>query len=200
MERRPSAAGLNSGLFLMRWLNFARRGFRNLLIFALASAGAGASAQEMVQTFKDPSFGGNPFYSDHLLTIAGYHRPSPPTVVTSPEDLLASQLRAQLTSTLSTNILTTITTAKAGDSGNFTVGSQQISFTKTATETTVTFTNTKTGEVSTIVIPVVKTGTPPFGSLQSPETALVNSAQPLSPTLAAREGSGLEVNLGPPPL
>jgi curli production assembly/transport component CsgF len=156
----------------------------------------------MVHTFRDPSFGGNPFNSEHLLAIAGFDRPAQSTPTTSPEDLLASQLRAQLTSSLSSSILTTIQTAKPGDTGSFTVGSQVISFARTATETTVTFTNTRTGEVSTLVIPVSKTTTPsPFGASPSGESALIGVSQSASqPPLVNSGAVGLEVSLGPPPL
>ena len=164
-------------------------------------ASAPAAAQEIVFTFQNPSFGGNPFYSEHLLAIAGFDRPSQPTEVTSPEDLLAAQLRAQLSSTLSANILTTIQTAKPGDMGSFTVGNQQIDYSRTATETTVVFTNTRTGETSTLVIPVVQPRTPtPFGS--SAETTLIGGTvvSGAAPVNSPSSSSGLEIPLGPPPL
>lgn len=175
---------------------------RSLLIAGLIAVSAPAAAQDLVHTFKDPSFGGNPFNSEHLLAIAGFDRPEQRTEATSPEDLLASQLRAQLTSSLSSSILTTIQTAKPGDTGSFTVGSQIISFTRTATETTVTFTNTRTGEVSTLVIPVAKTTTPsPFGASPSGESALIGVSALARPSPLVDGGeAGLEVPLGPPPL
>ncbi len=173
-------------------------------LFSIGAIGASApaAAQEMVFTFQNPSFGGNPFYSEHLLAIAGFDRPTQPTPTTSPEDLLAAQLRAQLTSTLSANILTTIQTAKPGDMGSFTVGNQQIDYSRTATETTVVFTNTKTGETSTLVIPVVQPRTPtPFGS-SSAETALMgDSLVPGAPSAnPSSNPAGLEISLAPPPL
>lgn len=121
-----------------------------------ALAAAPAQAQDLVHHFIDPSFGGNPFYSDHLLAIANIDRPAQPTTPTTTptqEDLIAQQLQARLLSTLSGNILDSINNAKVGDTGNFALGNQTISFSKTATETTVTFTNTTTGEVNTVVIP-----------------------------------------------
>ena len=132
------------------------------IVLALASTlsaavgAAPAQAQDLVHRFIDPSFGGNPFYSDHLLAIANLDRPAQPTTPTTTptqEDLIAQQLQARLLSTLSGNILDSINNAKVGDTGNFTLGNQTISFTRSATATTVTFTNTATGEVNTVVIP-----------------------------------------------
>ncbi|HEU0044536.1 curli assembly protein CsgF [Sphingomonas sp.] len=124
---------------------------------ALLIAGTSpAHGQDLVHRFIDPSFGGNPFYSDHLLAVANVDRPAAPTTpVTTPtdEELLAQQLRARLLSQLSGNILDSIQNAAVGDTGNFTFGNQTVSFRRTATETTVTFTNTTTGEVNTVVIP-----------------------------------------------
>lgn len=182
--------------------NAIKQGLCSLALAGLAASAAPLSAQEMVQTFKNPSFGGNPFYSDHLLAIAGFNRPTQPTESTSPEDLLASQLRAQLTSSLSANILTAIQTAKPGDTGAFTVGAQQISFSRTATETTVTFTNTRTGEVSTLVIPVLRSGTTtPFGSMPSAESVLASTGRAALPAGAAPGAApGLDAMLGPAPL
>ena len=140
----------------------SRRGSLRVTRLAIAGAalvlvGAGpVQAQDLVHRFIDPSFGGNPFYSDHLLAIANVDRPAAPTTpVTTPtdEELLAQQLRARLLSQLSGNILDSIQNAAVGDTGNFNFGNQTVSFRRTATETTVTFTNTTTGEVNTVVIP-----------------------------------------------
>ena len=123
-----------------------------LATFALASA---ACAQPLVHRFINPNFGGNPFNTD-LLAVANIDRPAAPsTSAATPtaDELLASQLRSQLTSTLSSNILTTILNARPGDSGNFVLGDQKITYVRTATETTVTFLNTRTGESSQLIIP-----------------------------------------------
>ena len=192
----------------------------SLLALCAACAGGGlapACAQELSFTFRDPSFGGNPFYSTHLLGIAELSRPAQPSTATSPEDLVASQLRAQLTSSLSANILSTIQAAKPGDSGTFTVGNQQISYARTATQTTVTFTNAKTGETSQLVIPGASSAVAtPFSASTSPvltgqslgtsavsaEQALMaqSAAAPLPVTPVISSPSGLEVSLAPAPL
>lgn len=123
----------------------------------LTALSAPACAQEFTQTFINPSFGGNPFYSDHLIAIAGLDRPEEPEDeddTPSADELLASQIRAGLTSSLTSDILLAIQNAEPGDTGRFVIGDQIITFIRTAGETRVTFTNGRTGEVSELVIPV----------------------------------------------
>lgn len=128
------------------------------MILAGAVFAVPAQAQELTHRFLNPSFGGNPFYSDHLLGIANIHRPKEPEDPEEPapteEELLARQLQARFLSQLSSTIRERIEGAKPGESGEFEFGDQRISFTRTATETRVTFVNTRTGESRVIVIPV----------------------------------------------
>ena len=153
---------------------------------ALAMGSTSAQAQDLVHHFLDPSFGGNPFYSDHLLAIAAIDRPAQqttPTPTPTQEELLAQQLRAQLLSQLSGNILDQIQNAAVGDTGDFTFGNQQVSFTRTAAQTTVTFTNTTTGEVNTLVIPAANASA---SASVSADTATARLAAPASPLLTQR--------------
>jgi curli production assembly/transport component CsgF len=170
--------------------------YRVAALAALSAAGAfsggAAHAQELTHRFLNPSFGGNPFNSEHLLGIANIHRPAEPKeVVDTPtaDDLLVSQIRSSLTSTVSSTILSRIQNAKPGETGSFVLGDQQINFTRTATETTVTFTNLKTGETSQLVIPVTPTTPTPF--------PFSNSSAPLSAGQSAEQALGA---LSPPPL
>lgn len=169
------------------------------LLIASATLGGEAQAQELTHRFINPSFGGNPFYSEHLLGIANIHRPAEPEEPgeepPSEEELIASQIRARLLSQLSGDVLDRIESAKPGESGNFEFGDQRISFTKTATETRVTFVNARTGETQTIVIPVRPPSSSPFGSVgtraASAEQALgAGGASPLSPIGGLATGSG----------
>lgn len=119
---------------------------------------APAYAQELSHRFINPSFGGNPFYSEHLRAIAEIDRPNEPEEPTedppSEEELLAAQLRAQFLSQLSGDIRTRIQNARPGDTGDFELGDQRISFVRTQTETQITFVNTRTGETRRVVLPV----------------------------------------------
>jgi curli production assembly/transport component CsgF len=126
-----------------------------------------AGAQELTHRFINPSFGGNPFYSDHLLGTANIHRPDEPEEPEEPpiseEELLASNLRSRFLSQTQSQILDAIQNAQPGQSGEFTLGDQRISFTRTATETRVTFFNPRTNETRVVVIPVTSSGGSRFG-------------------------------------
>jgi curli production assembly/transport component CsgF len=185
----------------------APRAAKPLAAFLLAGAAlfaAGpASAQELVHTFTNPSFGGNPFYSEHLLATANIHRPDAPEepaeTPPSEEELLASQLRSQFLSQLSGEIRRRIQTARPGDTGTFELGDQRISFVRTATETQITFLNTRTGETRRVVIPAGST-TDPFGATPTQAASAGQVAVPLIPGQAPVAGRRLspEQALGAP--
>jgi curli production assembly/transport component CsgF len=164
-----------------------------LLAGAALFAAGPASAQELVHTFTNPSFGGNPFYSEHLLATAEIHRPTrpeePAEETPSEEELLASQLRSQFLSQLSGEIRRRIQTARPGDTGTFELGDQRISFVRTATETQITFVNTRTGETRRVVIPAGST-TDPFGTAPT-QTASRQIPVPVIPGQAPASGQRL---------
>jgi len=157
------------------------------ILFASAAlvVSSPASAQELVHTFTNPSFGGNPFYSDHLIGIANIHRPDAPEEPQedppSEEELLAAQLRSQFLSQLTGEIRRRIQTAQPGDSGEFELGDQRISFVRTATETQITFLNTRTGETRRVVIPA-GSNDDPFGAAPTRSAAARQIPVPLGPT------------------
>lgn len=125
---------------------------------AIASLGFAASearAQQLKHEFINPSFGGNPFYSDHLLGIATIHRPKEPQDPPLTQDeLLIRQIQSRLAGQVAADIETRIAQARPGETGEFVLGDQVVRFTRTTTETRVTFLNTRTGETSELVIPV----------------------------------------------
>lgn len=170
-----------------------------MLLSGVALGGGEAQAQELTHRFLNPSFGGNPFYSDHLLGIANIHRPDEPeepgVEPPSEEELIASQIRARLLSGLSGDILDRIEAARPGESGNFEFGDQRISFTRSATETRVTFVNSRTGETRTVVVPVNRQ---PGSSLTSPGTRAASAEQALGAGGASPLGSisGLATGAG----
>jgi curli production assembly/transport component CsgF len=177
-------------------------GLRAIMVPAALVGGAStASAQELVHTFINPSFGGNPFYSDHLRGIAEIHRPDEPeepdSPTPTPEELLVSQLQAQLRATLSSNILRAIQTAQVGQSGEFLVGNSRINYTRTTLGTRVTFTNLETGDVREIFVPSGSTGVA-SASASSAEAALgaPGTSVSLSPSASQSEAPGL-LNLPP---
>lgn len=150
-----------------------------LLAAAATLVATPASAQELVHRFINPSFGGNPFYSDHLFSIANLDRPDQPEEPAEPvpteEELIARQIRARFLSNLSSDIIQQIERSQPGQSGEFNFGNQRVSFTRTATETRITFTNTETGVTDTIVVPV-RSGSSLFAA---------TAPTPVAPTAAA---------------
>lgn len=127
-----------------------------------------ASAQELVFGFKNPSFGGNPFYSDHLLSIATAQRPERPRDESELAELtegeqFARQLQSRLLSALSSSLVETITGSAPGTTGTFVVGDQSIFFERTLTQIRLVITNTLTGEITEIVVPVFNFNNPPPG-------------------------------------
>lgn len=169
-----------------------------------------ASAQELVHRFISPGFGGNPFNTDYLLGTANIHRPDEPAAPTdtpTEEELIARQIQARFLSNLSSDIIDRIQNAQPGDSGEFNVGDQVIRFSRTATETRITFVNGRTGETSEVVIPDRNAGAASAGVLSvgqsSAERALMGGQGLSTGTLSgvgglqglATEGS-LEARLG----
>jgi curli production assembly/transport component CsgF len=153
---------------------------------------APAGAQEMVHRFITPSFGGNPFYSDHLLTIANIHRPDAPEEPEedppSNEELIAQQIRARFLSQLSGDIIDRIQDAEVGDTGNFEFGDQRISFTRTTAGTRITFVNQSTGETQELFLPATGQSTALLNSKVAAQSANPSAEQVLS---ATGTGAGL---------
>lgn len=174
------------------------------LVASVAAAGAAsaAHAQELTHRFINPSFGGNPFYSDHLLGIANIHRPDEPEEPAAPapteEELLARQLQARFLSQLSTSIRDQIENAQPGQSGSFDFGNQRISFTRSQAETRVTFVNTTTGETRVIVIPVAGAGSSALAASAGTARAPVSAEQALGAGGASLTGSSAGGSALPP--
>ena len=115
-----------------------------------------AHAQDIVYEPINPSFGGNPFNSAHLLGIAGAQNKTkdPTTPTTSSEaDIFARQLQSRLLSALSSQIVDAIFGENPQESGTITFGGQTIRFERGLDAVTLTITNDGTGEVTTIVVP-----------------------------------------------
>jgi len=122
----------------------------------LAFAGSAALAQDITYQPVDPSFGGNPFNSAHLLGIANaqnkYKDPSAANS-SSQADIFARQLQSRLLSALSSQITDAIFGDNPQQHGTITFGGQTIVFDRGLEDVTLTITNDDTGEVTTIVVP-----------------------------------------------
>ena len=117
---------------------------------------APVAAQDITYEPIDPSFGGNPFNSAHLLGIANaqndYKDPRA-TTNSSQADIFARQLQSRLLSALSSQIVNAIFGEDPQESGTIRFGGQTISFVRDLESVTLTITDDDTGEVTTIVVP-----------------------------------------------
>ncbi|MBR0552545.1 curli assembly protein CsgF [Sphingomonadaceae bacterium LXI357] len=123
----------------------------------LAGFASPAVAQDMVYTPVDPSFGGNPFNSSHLLGIANaqnqFKDPNSTSNSNSQADIFARQLQSRLLSALSSQIVDAIFGENPQQHGTISFGGQTIVFDRGIDDVTLTITDDNTGEVTTIVIP-----------------------------------------------
>ena len=117
---------------------------------------APAMAQDIVYTPVNPSFGGNPFNSAHLLGVANAQNNfKDPKAASSGSqaDIFARQLQSRLLSALSSQIVDAIFGDNPQQSGTIRFGDQTIEFVRSLDSVTLTITNTLTGEVTVIVVP-----------------------------------------------
>lgn len=115
-------------------------------------------AQDIVYQPTDPSFGGNPFNSAHLLGIANaqndFRDPRSSNSSTSSQaDIFARQLQSRLLSALSSQIVDAIFGENPQENGTISFGGQTVDFFRSLDEVTLNITNDETGEVTKIVIP-----------------------------------------------
>ncbi len=136
-----------------------------LAVLGIAVLATPVSAQELKFEFRNPSFGGNPFNSDHLLATATAQRPPQKsngangTGELTEAQLFARQIQSRLLSALSSSVVEAITGSDPGTSGEFTVGDQKISFERTLREIRLSIFDNSTGETTDIVVPVLTLNT-----------------------------------------
>ena len=122
----------------------------------LLNVSAPVFAQDIVYAPINPSFGGNPFNSAHLLGIANAQNDlKDPKAATSGSqaDIFSRQLQSRLLSALSSQIVDAILGENPQQRGTIQFGGQTISFVRGLEEVTLTIADDCTGEVTTIVIP-----------------------------------------------
>ncbi|MDB5718400.1 MAG: hypothetical protein JWM38_1827 [Sphingomonas bacterium] len=115
-----------------------------------------AQAQDLVHQPIDPSFGGNPFNSAHLLGVANAqndYKDSSATTSSSQADVFTRQLQSRLLAALSTQITDAIFGDNPQDRGTITFGGQTVAFIRSLESVQLTITNNDTGEVTDIEIP-----------------------------------------------
>ena len=137
-------------------------------MLAVMSLSCPALAQELVYTPVNPSFGGNPFNSSHLLSIAEADRPDPPAASSSAfaaasgatqTDFFIRQLESRILSRLSLDITDAIFGEGAEPSGTFSFNQTTLSF-ETLIDGTILLdiVDNATGATTTIEVPAFLTG------------------------------------------
>lgn len=119
-----------------------------------ALVASGAAAQDLSYTPTNPSFGGNPFNSSHLLGVAGaQNNYKEPTTATSQSELFSRQLQSRLLSALASQVTDAIFGDNPQDNGTITFGDQTITFVRSLDSVKLSITDAATGTVTDIEIP-----------------------------------------------
>lgn len=137
-------------------------------------AAAPLFAQDLVYRPINPSFGGNPLNSSHLLAIAGAQRTA--TARDAPQtgsgtvdggapgssdaDLFVRQLQGRLLSALAAQVTDAIFGTNPQESGTVTFGTTTVTFERTLETIRLLITNTLDGTVTEIVVPQLVASNP----------------------------------------
>ena len=131
-----------------------------LALTVLISSSSLSYAGELVYTPRNPSFGGNPFYSDHLLGVANsnnkFEKPSSNSGLLTQQDPskeFERVIQSSLLSRISSQIADQIYGENARDSGRFVIGSKTVDFAKCGGSRSVTISDSSTGGKTLILIP-----------------------------------------------
>lgn len=123
---------------------------------------AAASASELVYQPINPSFGGNPFNSSHLLGIANavnkHDGPQAKSATSSlsQEDLFAQQLQSRLLSGLTDQVVQAVFGPNAQDSGKIVFGDQTITFSRGLEAIHLSIFDSGTGKTTTVDVPTIQ--------------------------------------------
>ncbi|ULQ47362.1 curli assembly protein CsgF [Flagellatimonas centrodinii] len=126
-----------------------------------------AQASELIYRPTNPSFGGNPFNSDHLRATAEAQRPRSDRgnglglAGSSPADQFVRQLQSRLLSSLATEVNNAIFGDDAAESGTIVFGDQVIEFSRGLEFVSLVIANNATGERTEIQVPLLQVGVAP---------------------------------------
>ncbi|MEP1229211.1 MAG: curli assembly protein CsgF [Litorimonas sp.] len=157
-----------------------------------------SAAQDLVYTPINPSFGGNPFNSAHLLAIANaqndFEPESDEDSTQSDLDRFIRSLQSRLLSSLSTQVANAIFGEDAQDEGTIVFGDQTISFVRGLDGIELTITE---GDGSQTVI-TVPTFTSTAGAVTDTSAQPSTSVQPLTAPATATAPSSSVTAFGLP--
>lgn len=127
------------------------------IALAWGAVGTPAFSQDLVHEPISPTFGGNPFNSNHILGVANaQNKNTDPNAVdrNNQSSIFARQLESRLLSALSSQIVDAIFGDNPQEQGTITFGGQTIEFFRGLDEVTLIIRNDETGEETRIVIPL----------------------------------------------
>jgi len=118
-----------------------------------------SAASELVYTPVNPSFGGNPFNSSHLQSLATaqrqYDAPSRSSASsTDPLNNFSRTITSRLLSRISSSIADRIYGEDAEDSGQFIIGDTTIDFERVDGQVVINIADALTGDSTTVSVPV----------------------------------------------
>ena len=119
-----------------------------------------ANAQDLTYTPINPSFGGSPFNSGHLLGIAGAQKPEKKAAAraeqTASEQFL-KQLQSRLLSALAGQVTNSIFGDNPQDQGTVSFGNQIVTFQRGLDAVVLTVVDLAAGTTTEIEIPILQT-------------------------------------------
>ncbi|KPQ38243.1 MAG: curli production assembly/transport component CsgF [Porphyrobacter sp. HL-46] len=127
------------------------------LMAAMVVVATPVVAQDLVHQPISPTFGGNPFNSNHVLGVANANndtRDPRSTSTNSQADIFARQLQSRLLSALSSQVVDAIFGDNPQEQGTISFGGQTIEFFRSLDEVTLIIRNDDTGEETRIVVPL----------------------------------------------
>ena len=124
-----------------------------------------ASASQITYTPVDPSFGGNPLNSSHLMSVANaqnnYSAPKTPTTTSATQtqaNLFLQQLQSRFLSALASNVTDAIFGANPQDHGKIVFGDQTITFDRGLDAVSINIFDSGTGQTTDISVPILVSG------------------------------------------
>lgn len=139
---------------------FSKRQIPAAILAAIMSASATASADEMVYTPVNPSFGGNPFNSSHLLGVANAQNDyQAPRKAETQADQFVRMLQSRLLSALASQVSDAILGENAQPTGEIVYGTQTVHWETLIDSIRLVISDSATGSETEIIIPTP----PPIG-------------------------------------
>ncbi len=145
-------------------MSYSKTGACALVASACLIAPLTAQASQITYTPIDPSFGGNPGNSSHLLAIANaqnnYSAPATPasTATQTQASQFLQQLQSRFVSALAANVTDAIFGANPQDHGQIVFGDQTITFDRGLDAVSINILDSTTGQTTNISVPILVSG------------------------------------------